>query len=370
MSTVQLKGIHKRFDSNEVLHDINLEIDEGEFVVLVGPSGCGKSTTLRLIAGLDEVTEGEVIIDGKVVNMIEPNRRNIAMVFQNYALYPHKNVRENIVFGLKRAKVPKNIIEGRLEKAAKILELEELLDRKPAKLSGGQRQRVAMGRAIVRDAILFLFDEPLSNLDAKLRGKMRSEIRKIHREYRTTSIYVTHDQVEAMTLGDKVVVMRDGFIEQQGSPMDIYLKPVNIFVATFIGAPAMNIFNARLYPGYVLLEGQKLGFNKKKTVDVSIPNDGMNIKLGIRPDFFRDLKFTDKNSSLLKIENIKVDLVEPLGYDKELDLKLGEQEFKARLDLRTDARDGETITLCFDIDRAHFFDIGTGRNISVGVKSP
>ena len=364
MSTIKLKGIYKKFDDTEVLHDINLEVEEGEFVVLVGPSGCGKSTTLRLIAGLEDVTEGEVIIDDRVVNMIEPHQRNIAMVFQNYALYPHKNVRENIIFGLKRAKAPKDVIANRLKKASRILELEDLLDRKPAQLSGGQRQRVAMGRALVRDANLFLFDEPLSNLDAKLRNQMRSEIRRIHREYGKTSIYVTHDQVEAMTLGDRVVVMRDGYVEQQGSPMEIYLKPKNIFVATFIGAPSMNIFDARLYPEYVLLEGQKLGFNRKKIDDIPIPNDGMDIKLGIRPDFFRDYKLTDTNSLLSKIVDIKVDLVEPLGFDRELDLKLGEQQFKARLDLSTTAREGETITLCFDMDRAHFFDIETGRNIS------
>lgn len=359
MSAIQLKNVHKSFDDNEVLHNISLEIDEGEFVVLVGPSGCGKSTTLRLIAGLDDVTAGEVIMDGKVINMIEPNRRNMAMVFQNYALYPHKNVRENIIFGLKRAKVRKDIIEERLKKAARILELEELLDRKPAQLSGGQRQRVAMGRVIVRDASLFLFDEPLSNLDAKLRNRMRSEIRKIHREYRTTSIYVTHDQVEAMTLGDKVVVMRDGYLEQQGSPMEIYLKPANIFVATFIGAPSMNIFNARLYPDYIELENKKLVLNKK----ISVPDEGMEVKMGIRPDFFHDEEFVEEDSTQIKIKEIEVDLVEPLGYDRELDLRLGKQEFKARLDLRTKAKEGECINLCFELERVHFFDPETEKNL-------
>ena len=359
MSTIELKGIYKKFDDVEVLHNINLEIDEGEFVVLVGPSGCGKSTTLRLIAGLDEVTEGEVIMDGEVINMIEPNRRNMAMVFQNYALYPHKNVRENIIFGLKRAKVRKDIIEDRLKKAARILELEDLLDRKPAQLSGGQRQRVAMGRVIVRDARLFLFDEPLSNLDAKLRNKMRSEIRKIHREYRTTSIYVTHDQVEAMTLGDKVVVMKDGYIEQQGSPMEIYLKPVNIFVATFIGAPSMNIFSGRLYPGHIEIEDRKLILNRKMTV----PDEGLEVKMGIRPDFFQDEEFIEKDSSFVKMKEIEVDLIEPLGYDRELDLKIGNQEFKARLDLRTGAKEGKYINLCFDPERAHFFDPESGKNL-------
>jgi len=364
MARVKLNNIYKSFGDVEVLHDINLEVEEGAFVVLVGPSGCGKSTTLRLIAGLEDVTRGEVIINNRVVNMIEPHHRNIAMVFQNYALYPHKNVRENIIFGLKRAGAPKELIENRLEKASRILELRDMLDRKPAQLSGGQRQRVAMGRVLVRDADLFLFDEPLSNLDAKLRHQMRSEIRRIHREYRTTSIYVTHDQVEAMTLGDKVVVMRDGLIEQQGSPMEIYLKPNNIFVATFIGAPSMNMLDARLFPDFVLLEGQRIPLKKKIGKDhFLIPDKGRDIKLGIRPDFFRNEDFLDGESSMSRIEDVKVDLVEPLGFDIELDVKICAQPFKAMLDLRTSAKEGETINLCFDMDRAHFFDIETGKNL-------
>lgn len=359
MSAVRLKNISKSYEGTEVLCDISLEIEEGEFVVLVGPSGCGKSTTLRIIAGLEEATCGEVIIDNNVVNTVEPNHRNIAMVFQNYALYPHKNVRENIIFGLKRAGTAKHIIEAKLEKAAKILELEELLDRKPAQLSGGQRQRVAMGRAIVRDACLFLFDEPLSNLDAKLRSRMRTEIRKIHREYKTTSIYVTHDQVEAMTLGNRVVVMREGRIEQYGTPMDIYLNPVNIFVATFIGSPAMNILDAKLYPDHIELEGQHLDLKTR----IEIPDRYMDVKMGIRPDFFRDEKYADQNTPFVKIKDIQVDLVEPLGYDRELDLKLGKQDFKARLDLRTQVKEGTFISLCFEPGRSHFFDPETGNNL-------
>jgi multiple sugar transport system ATP-binding protein len=364
MSSVKLRNIYKSFENVEVLHNINLEVQEGEFVVLVGPSGCGKSTTLRLIAGLEDVTSGEIIINNKVVNIIEPHHRNIAMVFQNYALYPHKNVRENIIFGLKRARAPKEIIKERLEKASKILELQDLLERKPAQLSGGQKQRVAMGRALVRDADLFLFDEPLSNLDAKLRHQMRSEIRRIHREYGTTSIYVTHDQIEAMTLGDKVIVMRDGYIEQEGTPMEIYLKPNNIFVATFIGAPSMNMLDAKLFSDFVEMEGQKFHFKNKITSDPTlIPDRGKEIKLGIRPDFFQDAYFIDNETSLSKIRDVKVDLVEPLGFDRELDVKVGQQTFKARLDLRTTAVEGETIELCFDMERAHFFDIDTGKNL-------
>lgn len=364
MASVKLRNINKSFGSEQVLYDINLEVKEGEFVVLVGPSGCGKTTTLRLIAGLEDVTEGEVIIDNKVVNLIEPQHRNIAMVFQNYALYPHKNVRENIIFGLKRAKAPKDLINRRLERVSRMLELQELLERKPAQLSGGQRQRVAMGRAIVRDADLFLFDEPLSNLDAKLRHQMRSEIRRIHREYKTTSIYVTHDQVEAMTLGDRVVVMKEGFIEQQGTPMEIYLKPNNIFVATFIGAPSMNMLDAKLFTDFVELEGQKLILRKKiNETDISLSKEGKRIKLGIRPDFFLDEDVVGKETSLTSIRNAYIDIIEPLGFDKELDVQVGDQTLKARLDLRTTAKEGEMINLCFDMDRAHFFDPETGKNL-------
>lgn len=361
-----LKNISKRFDSLEVLHDINLEIGEGEFVVLVGPSGCGKTTTLRLIAGLEEVTGGEVIINGKVVNHLEPQHRNIALVFQNYALYPHKNVRENIIFGLKRAKVSREIIDARLEKVSKMLELQDFLYRKPAQLSGGQRQRVAMGRAIVRDADVFLFDEPLSNLDAKLRHQMRSEIKRIHRAYQTTTLYVTHDQVEAMTLGDRIVVMREGIIEQQGSPMEIYLKPVNTFVATFIGSPSMNLVDAILFPHYLEIEGQRIRFKVKLDPKaVSLPKEGRPLRLGIRPDFFMDEKFTNREASLATIKNAKIDLIEPLGFDKELDVQVGNQSLKVRLDLQTTAREGETINLCFDMERALFFDPKTQRNLYI-----
>jgi multiple sugar transport system ATP-binding protein len=364
MAAVSLKNVNKSFGNVKVLHDINLAVNDGEFVVLVGPSGCGKSTTLRLIAGLEDVTTGEVIINNRVVNLVEPQHRNIAMVFQSYALYPHKNVRENIVFGLKRAKASKKIIEQRLEKASKILELQDLLDRKPAQLSGGQRQRVAMGRAIVRDADVFLFDEPLSNLDAKLRHQMRSEIRRIHREYQTTSIYVTHDQVEAMTLGEKVVVMKDGIIEQQGSPMEIYLKPTNIFVATFICAPSMNILDATLFREFVEFEGQKLYLKKRVSHnDLLLPQSGKNIKLGIRPDFFLDAKFASPQGSFATIKNAKIDLIEPLGYDRELDVQVGQQLLKMRLDLRSEAKEGDTIDICIDMDRVHVFDTDTGENL-------
>ncbi len=364
MAKVELKNINKYFGKEQVLFDINLRIEEGEFLVLVGPSGCGKSTTLRLVAGLEHIDQGDVTIGDRLVNRIEPQNRNIAMVFQNYALYPHKSVRENIIFGLKRAKVEKAVIEERLNSVAEVLQLTEYLDRKPAQLSGGQRQRVAMGRAIVRDADVFLFDEPLSNLDAKLRNQMRSEIRRIHKTYKTTSIYVTHDQVEAMTLGDRVVVMRDGFIEQCGTPMEIYLEPANIFVATFIGAPSMNLLDAVLFPGHIELEGQKLKLDDRfRNGSTKIPETGREVKLGIRPDFLLDENFTPPGATLAGIENCKIELMEPLGFDKELNLQLGNQTFKARLDLRTTSVEGDTINLCFDTGRIHLFDIESGVNL-------
>jgi len=367
MASVELRNIHKSFGSEEVLHDINLKVEDKEFVVLVGPSGCGKSTTLRLIAGLEDVTKGEVVINENIVNLVEPQHRNIAMVFQNYALYPHKNVRDNIIFGLKRAKASKDLINSRLETVSKMLELEDFLDRKPAQLSGGQRQRVAMGRAIARDADVFLFDEPLSNLDAKLRHQMRTEIKRLHREYQNTTIYVTHDQVEAMTLGDKVVLMRDGYIEQQGSPMEIYLSPNNIFVATFIGAPSMNILEATLFPGFIELEGQKITYkNNLAEKGLVFHQEGKKIKLGIRPDFFLDEKFIGQEAeSLSKIRDGFIDIVEPLGFDKEYHMQVGSQTLKARLDLRTAAKEGEKITLCFDMDRVHFFDVETEKNLLI-----
>ena len=364
MASVKFRKVNKSFDKTRVLFDISLDIEEGEFVVLVGPSGCGKSTLLRLLAGLDDITAGEVYINDRMVNSLEPQHRNIAMVFQNYALYPHKNVQENIIFGLKRAKASQELIESRLDKASTMLQLQDLLDRKPAQLSGGQRQRVAMGRAIVRDADVFLYDEPLSNLDAKLRNQMRYEIRRIHRAYQTTSIYVTHDQVEAMTLGDRVVVMKDGHIEQVGSPMELYLKPKNIFVATFIGAPSMNILEATLYPGYIELENHRISLDKHRLPE-SIPSDGEKVKFGIRPDFFQDEQHVSASESLATLENVGIDIIEPLGYDRELNLKLGDQRLKARLDLRTEAKEGETINLCFDMNHAHIFDIETEKNLTI-----
>jgi multiple sugar transport system ATP-binding protein len=358
MAAIQLKNIVKNYGKTEVVKSINLDIDDGEFVVLVGPSGCGKSTTLRMIAGLEQATSGDIIIGDRVVNDIEPQHRNIAMVFQNYALYPHKSVKENIVFALRRQKVAEAVIQKKLAEVSEMLQLDELLDRKPADLSGGQRQRVAMGRAIIRDADVFLFDEPLSNLDAKLRGHMRTEIGKIHNKFGRTSVYVTHDQVEAMTLADKVIVLHDGHIAQAGAPMDIYLNPVSIFVAQFIGSPSMNIIEAILYNDYLDIGGYQLPREQLSSVEFrdNIDEKGVTVKVGIRPDFFNDKRFFSESDSTFNFSQITIDLIEPMGFDKEILFQLGSDTIKARLDLRSEIKRGDTLDLLVDLSRVLLFD--------------
>ena len=305
MSGVNLSGIVKAYGAVQVVHGINLNVAEKEFVVLVGPSGCGKSTTLRMIAGLEEISRGEASIHGKVVNRIAPKDRDVAMVFQNYALYPHLNVADNMAFGLRIRKMPKAEIEKQISEVAEILELTEYLHRKPAELSGGQRQRVAMGRAIVRHPKVFLFDEPLSNLDAKLRTQMRAEIRRLHNRLGVTSIYVTHDQVEAMTLADRIVVMNDGKIEQVGTPMELFMNPANTFVAGFLGSPPMNQLSGVLNENGAEINGVQIKLN------VAIAdNVGRNVVVGIRPE---DVTLqAGADTSVLPIE---LDLVEPLGSE-------------------------------------------------------
>ena len=309
MSTVVLEDMYKRYGAVQVVHGINLDVSAHEFVVLVGPSGCGKSTTLRMIAGLEEISEGTLTIDGKVMNRVAPKDRDVAMVFQNYALYPHLSVAENIAFGLRIRKVPKDEITKSIADVADILGLTDYLERRPSDLSGGQRQRVAMGRAIVRHPKVFLFDEPLSNLDAKLRTQMRAEIRRLHNRLGVTSIYVTHDQTEAMTLADRIVVMNDGRIEQIGTPMDLFLNPVNTFVAGFIGSPPMNQFKGTLASGD---NGPavKLGDTLVSVPD-HVPNDpGRDVVLGIRPEHIQ--LSAGENTSAVPIS---LDLVEPLGSE-------------------------------------------------------
>ncbi len=315
MADIVLDGISKRFDDGyEAVKDMDLEVKDGEFVILVGPSGCGKSTALRMIAGLEDITEGELRIGGDVVNQYAPKDRDIAMVFQNYALYPHMSVRENMAFPLKLAKVPEEEIRSKVEDAAKILDLEQHLDRKPANLSGGQRQRVAMGRAIVRDPKAFLMDEPLSNLDAKLRVQMRTEVARLQKDLNTTTVYVTHDQTEAMTLGDRVAVMRSGMLQQVDTPAVLYEKPVNLFVAGFIGSPAMNFMPARFENGVA-----KLPFG-----DVQLPDEvrsalgdreGRDVIAGARPEAFEDAALVGEAKDRGHTFTAKIDLVESMGSE-------------------------------------------------------
>lgn len=356
MSGVILRNVNKSYGNLPIVKNLNLEIQDGEFVVLVGPSGCGKSTTLRMVAGLEDITQGEVQIGERAVNHLPPHKRNIAMVFQNYALYPHMSVRENIVFGLKKSGADADTIKQKLADVSTMLKLDDYLDRLPADLSGGQRQRVAMGRALARDADVYLFDEPLSNLDAKLRHHMRTEIARIQHQYNMTAIYVTHDQIEAMTLGDRVVVMRDGIVEQVGTPMEIYLQPSNTFVATFIGSPAMNLFAAKVEGEELLIDQYRIPAAKIANVDVADLAKHSTVLVGIRPDFFEDSALTSASENLFELQNIPVDLVENLGFDKEIMFKLGGEDAKARLDLRSHVKRQENLSLSVDLKRVLLFD--------------
>ncbi len=358
MSQVTLRSLVKRF-SEEVIavNDVNLDIEDKEFVVLVGPSGCGKTTTLRMVAGLEDITEGEILIGDRVVNDVPPKDRNIAMVFQNYALYPHMSVYKNMAFSLKLRRTPKADIDRRVKNAADILGIGELLERKPKQLSGGQRQRVAVGRAIVRDPEVFLFDEPLSNLDAKLRVNMRAELIKLHERLNATMIYVTHDQVEAMTMGDRIVVMRNGFIQQVGSPMQVYNEPVNQFVAGFIGSPPMNFLDARVVQDngscQVDVSGTRLALpaDRAKQAEAYMNKD---VVLGIRPE---DILSADnaQDRNLVPIKST-VEVLEPLGAEIILELSAHGQTFTARMDPQMRTRMHEEIPVYFDMERCHLFD--------------
>jgi multiple sugar transport system ATP-binding protein len=357
MATVLLKGIGKVYDGDvRAAKDINITVNDREFVVLVGPSGCGKSTTLRMIAGLEDITEGELSIDGKVVNDVPPKDRDIAMVFQNYALYPHMTVYDNMAFGLKIRKFSKEEIVKRVNDAAKILDIEELLERKPKALSGGQRQRVAVGRAIVRQPKVFLFDEPLSNLDAKLRVQMRAEISSLHNRLNATMIYVTHDQVEAMTMADKIVVMKDGIIHQIGSPLELYNKPSNRFVASFIGSPPMNFMNVT-----VKEEGGKLSIDEGsysievKGCDYLKSYVGKSVVFGIRPE---DLQYSEKEVKGKTIP-AKVTVIEPLGAEIHLYMNTDNHQFIARTGPELDLKVDRQVNFIPDFAKACFFDIET-----------
>ncbi len=353
MSDLALRNLVKSYDKTQVLHSINLDVADGEFVVFVGPSGCGKSTTLRMIAGLEEVTSGEIEIGGRVVNNLEPKERDIAMVFQNYAIYPHMTVRKNIGFGLRSSKLSKPEKEARIDEVAGILGMTELLARKPAQLSGGQRQRVAIGRAMVRDPAVFLFDEPLSNLDAQLRTQMRLEIKKLHRRVGNTIIFVTHDQVEAMTMADRIVIMKDGHIQQVGTPDEVYHKPANTFVAQFIGAPSMNLLEGTVEGGAVSLTGG--GLVPLTQVKVA---EGRAVKLGVRPE---DLHLATEGDTLFEGE---VSVAEPLGAETLLYVTLAGREIIATGPGRNPPKAGDHVRLSADPAQMHVFDAETGAVIA------
>jgi multiple sugar transport system ATP-binding protein len=359
MAQVVLKDLNKKYDEVHAVKDVNLHIRDKEFVVLVGPSGCGKTTTLRMIAGLEEITAGEISIGERVVNDLPPKDRDIAMVFQNYALYPHMSVYDNMAFGLKMRKFPKAEIEKRVREAAEILGIQELLKRKPRQLSGGQRQRVAVGRAIVRHPQVFLFDEPLSNLDAKLRVQMRVELKRLHERLATTAVYVTHDQVEAMTLGDRVVVMKDGWIQQVGEPLELYSRPANRFVAGFIGSPAMNFAGVTIADTGGTLWAEAAGLRIKVPpvkADRLRAYKGQQVTLGIRPE---DLHMAGGSDSADYIFNAVVDVVEPLGSEILLDIKAGPNVMVARVDPTVRVKVHEPIRLALEPERLHFFDAST-----------
>ena len=358
MGEVLLEDLTKKFDEVTAVREVNLTIHDGEFVVLLGPSGCGKTTTLRMIAGLEEITSGRILLDGRVLNDVHPRDRDIAMVFQNYALYPHMSVYKNMAFGLKMRKVAKEEIERRVKSAADILDIESLLGRYPGKLSGGQRQRVALGRAIVRDPRVFLFDEPLSNLDAKLRVQTRVEILKLHQHLAATSVYVTHDQVEAMTMGDRIVVMHNGAIQQVASPMEIYQSPANHFVAGFIGSPSMNFLSAtvRVEEGRAILEGS--GFRVPLPMERASGlegREGGEVVLGIRPE---DMRLDSEGG----IEGA-VEIIEPVGSDIFLDLSVGGESLTVRVEPSVRVSQGERVRLSPDSARVHAFDSGTGATL-------
>ena len=355
MAGVAIRTVHKHFGTTHVIRGVDVDIADGEFCVLVGPSGCGKSTLLRMIAGLEEITEGEIAIGGTVVNRVPPKERDIAMVFQNYALYPHMTVRDNMSFALMLAKQSKGEIETRVAKAAGILGLSALLDRFPRQLSGGQRQRVAMGRAIVRDPQVFLFDEPLSNLDAKLRVQMRTEIKELHQRLKTTSIYVTHDQIEAMTMADKIVVMRDGVVEQIGDPLSLYDNPNNTFVAGFIGSPAMN-----MVPGTARMTGGNGHVEFPGNVTLPLPRgaraaDGQSVLYGMRPEHC-----LLADGAGLPAEVV---VVEPTGADTQLYCRFSGQELTSLARDRVSCRAGDRVNLKPDLGRAHLFDAASGARL-------
>lgn len=356
MSKVEIRDLRKTYGDLEVIHGIDIDILDGEFVALVGPSGCGKSTLLRMIAGLEEVSSGEITIGDRVINDVAPKDRDIAMVFQNYALYPHMNVRQNMSFALRQQKISKGEIDRRVDAAANILGLQDLLERKPRALSGGQRQRVAMGRAIVRNPNVFLFDEPLSNLDAKLRVLMRSELKELHQRLSTTTIYVTHDQIEAMTLSDRVVVMNGGVVEQVGTPLDLYDNPHSLFVAAFIGSPQMNFFEG------ILTDSGSLQMADQTRLELhrKVASPGTAVTIGVRPEH---LELSDRGWSAEAV------VIEPTGSETQISAHIGATTTRVLVRGRSDVRPGERINLWVDPGNLHVFSTETGLALTSAVPS-
>ena len=368
MANLSLRGIKKVYPGNvTAVRDFNMEIEDKEFIVLVGPSGCGKTTTLRMIAGLEEITEGDLYIGDRLVNDVAPKDRDIAMVFQNYALYPHMTVYENMAFGLKLKKVPKAEIDERVKKAAKVLEIEHLLERRPKALSGGQRQRVALGRAMVREPKVFLMDEPLSNLDAKLRVQMRTEISKLHKNLQTTFIYVTHDQTEAMTMGTRIVIMKDGDIQQIDSPQNAYDFPNNLFVAGFIGSPQMNIFK-----GMVVEEAGRMAIRLEDGSLINVSSDkenllkdgykGKEVYIGIRPEHLHESEIDPLTEAFSTVGG-KVEVAELMGSETYLYVSICGKQVVARVDSHSKKRSGDNVVLHMPWDKVHLFDVDTEKAI-------
>jgi len=370
MSSLEISGICKSFGTTEVLKNIDISINSGDFLVLVGPSGCGKSTLLNMIAGLDTITAGDIVIDAEVVNDVRPSQRDIAMVFQSYALYPNMNVAKNISFGLEMRKMPKAEREQRVKKVAKLLQMEPLLNRKPSQLSGGQRQRVAMGRALVREPKVFLFDEPLSNLDAKLRVDMRTEIKKLHQRLRSTIVYVTHDQIEAMTLATKIAVMKDGILQQLGTPNEVYYNPSNLFVASFMGSPSMNLLSAEVCKQE---GGLAVRIRQKSGNEIMLPLPevasyrqwvGKTVTLGIRPEAITDPGSAETGSSLLFNADCMIDVTEPTGAELYAIMELNEREVVARMRANCGVQAGQTTNVTFNMQHALLFNPETENRIA------
>jgi multiple sugar transport system ATP-binding protein len=362
MAEVKLKGVKKAYGPVTVIPHLDLDIEDHEFMVLVGPSGCGKSTALRMIAGLEEITDGTIEIAGRVVNDVPPKDRDIAMVFQSYALYPHMTVRENLQFGLKIRKMPKPEMDRRVDEAAKILGIQEFLDRKPRQLSGGQRQRVAVGRAIVRNPKVFLFDEPLSNLDAKLRVQMRAEISRLQKSLQTTTVYVTHDQIEAMTMGDRIAVMSKGELQQVGTPLEVYEQPSNLFVASFIGTPPMNFVPATLTDGGTAIAASGFKMPVPEAFRAAATGqDGRKVVLGIRPENVREAARDGGNATVPV--TAKVEFVEPLGHEVIVHGRVGDDLLVAKVDPHRSPQLDSQISLVIEAQACHLFDAATEKRL-------